>query len=175
MAQDALNEALLESARACGKSSHRLWAVDDDSADLDLAERREPVDVWEAERASDVGLLGDIQVGESGVDVGDLLLDAGDQLALVAAVDAEDRAPLGEEPALPVAPDLSAMGLGVNDRDASWSDGDVVDVRLTVPRDAAIVEQPDACPVEQLLQPSADPDLAIATLLPNAGARWLVG
>jgi hypothetical protein len=49
MAQDALNDGLLEPARACRKSSHRLWAVDDDPADLDLTEQREPVDVGEAE------------------------------------------------------------------------------------------------------------------------------
>ena len=111
MAQDALNEGLLTAARACGKSGHRFWAVDDDSADLDLAEQRESVDVWEAERASDVDLLGNVQVGERGVDVGDLFLDAGDQLGLVAAVDAEDRPSLGEQSAFPVAPDLSAMNL----------------------------------------------------------------
>lgn len=67
------------------------------------------------------------------------------------------------------------MGLGVNDGDADRSDGDVVDVRLAVPGDAAIVEQPNAGPVEQPLQTSADPDLTTPALLPDAGARRLVG
>jgi hypothetical protein len=149
-------------------------AVDDDSADLDLAEQRESVDVWEAERASDVDLLSNVQVGEGGVDVGDLLLDAGDQLGLVAAVDAEDRSSLGEDPAVPVTPDPSAVGLGVDDGDVCRSDGDVVDVRLALPGDAAVVEQPDARPVEQLFQAGADSDFAVGALLPGAGARWLV-
>jgi hypothetical protein len=100
-------------------------AVDDDSADLDLAEQRESVDVWEAERASDVDLLSNVQVGEGGVYMGDLVLDAADQLGLVAAVDAEDRSSLGEDPAVPVTPDPSAVGLGVDDGDAGptamWS------------------------------------------------------
>jgi hypothetical protein len=130
-------------------------AVDDDSADLDLAEQRESVDVWEAERASDVDLLSNVQVGEGGVDVGDLLLDAGDQLGLVAAVDAEDRAALNEEPAFPVSPDLSGMSLGVDHGDTTGTDGDVVDVRLTVAGHASVVQQPDPAPAEQFSRRAA--------------------
>ena len=39
----------------------------------------------------------------------------------------------------------------------------------------AIVEQLDVGPVEQLFQAGAHPDLAIAALLPDAGARRIVG
>jgi hypothetical protein len=38
MAHDALNEGLLKAARACGKSSHRLWAVDDARRELGRAD-----------------------------------------------------------------------------------------------------------------------------------------
>lgn len=175
MARDALNNGLLEAARARGKSSHRLWAVDDDPADLDVAEQRKALNVGEAERAPDLDLLTKAEFRQRGADVRDLFLDAGNQLGLVAAIDAEDRSSLGEEPAFPVAPDLSAVGLGVNDGDPPGSDGDVVDVRLTVAGDAAVMEQPHAGAVEQRFEADADPEFAIAALLPDAGARRLVG
>jgi hypothetical protein len=139
MAQDALNKGSLKRARACGKSSHRLWAVDDDPADLDLAEQRKPINVGEAEGAPDLDLLTKAELHQRGADVPNLLFDARDQLGLVAAVDAEDRPSLGEESAFPVGSDLPALALGVDDRNASRSDGDVIDVCLAVPGDAAVV------------------------------------
>jgi hypothetical protein len=66
VSHDSLNDGLLERARACGKSSHRLWAVDDDPPDLDLSEQREPVDVGEAEGTPDLDLLTKLALRQRG-------------------------------------------------------------------------------------------------------------
>jgi hypothetical protein len=56
-------------------------------------ELRQALDVRKAQRTDDVELVTEVELGERGADVGDLLLDAGDELRLIPAVDAQDGPP----------------------------------------------------------------------------------
>jgi hypothetical protein len=51
-----------------------------------------------------------------------LALDSVDQLGLIASGDLQDRMTVGEQAADPLDADLAAIGLAVDDGDATWSD-----------------------------------------------------
>jgi hypothetical protein len=141
--------------------------------DDQLPEERDPIDVGEAQRASDVdfSMAG---ASQNGSDKIDLTLNPSNQSRTVAAVDVQDRTSGSEQAAHPLDPDLAAMGLGIDHRNAPRSDGQVINVRFAVPRDPAIVKQPDGGPSEVLLQTSTHTNLPLPTLLPDLRAAGLV-
>jgi hypothetical protein len=59
------------------------------------------------------------------------------------------------------------MGLAVDHRHPTGTDREMVDIRLPVARDPAIVQQPDFGSVEMLGQPSRTPDLSVPALPPD--------
>jgi hypothetical protein len=174
VAPDSLDGVWLESARASGAPRDPLGAVNEDPANLDASDPRESVNVREAECTSNVDLGIAIKAPERAPDVADLLLDAGDQLCLIAAPDPKDRASFDEQASVPVTADLAAVSLGVDDGHAPGSDGEVIDVRSTVAGYTAVMQEADVRTVEQLLQTGADADLAVAALLPGADAGWFL-
>src|SRR5437016_190788 len=82
MRPDPLDGLGVEPSRPRGEMGDRLRTVDNDRADLDLSEPGQALDPRKTQRTDDVELVSEVEVGERGADVADLLLDAGDELRL---------------------------------------------------------------------------------------------
>lgn len=116
---------------------------------------RRPVAVGEAERAADV-------VGRQRLaDRGDLTLQPFDEPRLVAPRDEHPLAAGTQDAAVPTHLHPPSEQLGIDHRDASRPDGQVVDVR-SASRYPAVMQEVDAVILAQLaLERSREPDLAI--------------
>ncbi len=104
----------------------------------------------------------------------DLSFHANDQAALVTPVDQQDGTPRRKQTTHPLSANLALVVLGVDDKHASRANGDVIDVGLSVVRNAAVVQEAYTVVAEMFAQPLAGAALALAAGLPCRGGLRLI-
>lgn len=148
-------EVMVESDREAGDRLRRQSAVtpdegrdssrpvDHQSARLEPAQQRQPVDLDETQGAPDLDVR-----GNHGLDRRDLAGKALEHLGTITTTDHQPR-PIAAAPDS----DLARHPLGIDHGHAAGADRQVIDVRASA-RDAAVVQEGDLGTAEKTLEPS---------------------